>query len=383
MKIEYSDIEHNMITDPKDLKPETLWSETAWSQVPEESLVDHKTKARLCVATLLPFLNGKPDWKGFERSIHWMLACAEAYDVEIVFVLNADTGFIFNLDEAMYREVITRFRASFPEHQIICGTTALGAEGDTFKADWYRPQVEIAQSFDNVEVMIMTSQLLAELEPEAQRDAYLEIADFITVPAIVHSLEPAFIPWAKPFGPWLFHQLASHEKFHAGKISTLDEPHFLYWAAMCRDLGLNFSPHSGDDYGIASAIKIGMPLLIGAGVSGCPLICAAKKMWTTEPFDTRVYKLFEAFQSLEDSVFRLNENGSASDYKHSTAHVLKLMGLLESAEIHPDCPDLRTGDEEAAMIAAMRRPTRVAERLGINLWKGDGNLNAAELKTEN
>jgi len=357
-----------MITLPNDLRPETLWSETVWSRTPEESLVDHKTKARLCVATLLPFLNGKPDWDGFTRSIRWMLACAEAYDVEIVFVLNADTGYIFNLSEEMYAEVITRFRADFPEQKIVCGTTALGAEGGVFKAEWYRPQIEIAQSFDKVEVMIMTSQLLAELEPEAQRDAYLEIAEFITIPAIVHSLEPAFIPWAKPFGPWLFHQLANHEKFHAGKISTLDEPHFLYWASMCRDLGLNFSPHSGDDYGIASAIKMGLPLLIGAGVSACPLICAAKKMWTTEPLDTRVFKLFEAFQSLEDAVFRLNENGSASDYKHSTAVVLKLLGLLESSEIHPDCPDLRTGDEEATMKAAMRRPTRVAEKLGIDLW---------------
>jgi hypothetical protein len=89
-------------------------------------------------------------------------------------------------------------------------------------------------------------------------------------------------------------------------------------------------------------------------------------MWTKTPLDARVYKLFEAFQSLEDAVFRLDENGSAAAYKHSTAHVLKLLGLIESAEIHPDCTDRRPDDEAARMGEALRRPLRVAERLGID-----------------
>ena len=150
-----------------------------------------------------------------------------------------------------------------------------------------------------------------------------------------------------------------------GKISTLDEPHFLYWASMCRDLGLDFTPHSGDDFGIASAIKMGLPLLIGAGVSACPLICAAKKYWHEDTFDSRVYKLFEAFQSLEDSVFRLDEKGSAAGYKHSTAEILKMLGVIESAEIHPHCPDLRAGDEAMRMREALLRPMRMAERMNI------------------
>lgn len=354
-----------MISDPSELKPTTQWDETIWAHTPEEALVDRKTPARLCVATLLPFKNGEPDWEGFERSIRWMLTCAEAYGVEIVFVLNADTGYIFQLDLDLYAEVIRRFRAAFPEPKIICGSTAVGAEGEDFDANWYRPHIETAQSFDNVEIMLMTSRQLNQLDSEKRRDAYFEIAEMLTVPGIVHALEPSFVPWATPFEPWLLHELAQHPKFVGGKISTLDEPHFLYWAAMCRDLDLDFSPHSGDDFGIASAIKLGRPLLIGAGVSACPLICAAKKMWREEPLDTRVYKLFEAFQSLEDAVFRLDENGSAAAYKHSTAHVLKLLGLIDSTEIHPDCTDRRPDDEADRMSEALQRPIRVAERLGI------------------
>lgn len=355
-----------MIADPEHLRPDTDWRETAWARTPEEELADHRSEARLCVATLLPFLGGEPDWEGFERSVRWMRSCAEACGVEIVFVLNADTGFLFQLDEALYAEVIRRFRAAFPEQRIICGATAVGEEGDVFRPEWYRPHLEIAQSFENVEVMIMTSRLLNELDPERRRDAYFEIAEFLDAPGLVHALEPAFVPWATPFGPWLFRELAGHPKFAGGKISTLDEPHFLYWNAMCRDLGLDFVPHSGDDFGIASAIKAGRPLLIGAGVSACPLICAAVKMWREGSFDTRVYKLFEAFQSLEDAVFRLDENGSAAAYKHSTAEVLKLLGLIGSAEIHPDCLDLRPGDEAARMREALARPLRMAERLGIS-----------------
>jgi dihydrodipicolinate synthase/N-acetylneuraminate lyase len=357
--------EQIVIQDPKDLEPNTPWQETLWAHSPEESLTDHTTRSRLCVATLLPFRNGQADWDGFEGSIRWMIASAAEYEVEIVFVLNADTGYIFQLSESLYAEAIRRFRQAFPETTIICGATAVGATGQRFDPEWYRPHLEIAQSFNNVEVMIMTSRLLDELRPEFRRDAYFKILEFVHVPAIVHALEPAFIPWATPFGPWLLHELAGHDKIVGGKISTLDEPHFLYWAAMSRDLRLDFVPHSGDDFGIASAIKMGFPLLIGAGATACPLICAAKMLWTASPLDTRVYKLFEAIQSFEDIVFRLDANGSAAAYKHSTAHVLKLLGLIASSEVHPNCPDRRGDDEEARVREALIRPLHIAKRYGI------------------
>ena len=65
-----------------------------------------------------------------------MISCGEQYGIELVFVLNADTGFIFQLSEDLYREVIARFRAEFPEQRIICGVTATGATGDSFLAEW-------------------------------------------------------------------------------------------------------------------------------------------------------------------------------------------------------------------------------------------------------
>ena len=373
----------DLITDPADLKPDTAWTDTIWAHTSEESLADHQTRARLCIATLLPFADRQPDWQGFENSVRWMQACADHYRTDIAYVLNADTGYIFQLDADLYREVIERFRSILPEARIICGTTALGADPARadFDAGHYQPQIDIAQSFDNVEIMIMTSRGLNSLAPEPRRDAYFEIVDRIRpgIPAIVHALEPSFVPWATPYEPWLLHQLARHPRIDGGKISTLDEPHFLYWAAMCRSLGLDFAPHSGDDYGIATAIRLGLPLLIGAGVSACPLICAARDMWLADNvagkafptsvggdhFDTRVYKLFEAFQSLEDQVFRLNDDSSAAAYKHSTAACLQLLGLIASDEIHPDCPNRRSGDESARMRSALRRPLRVAERLGI------------------
>ncbi len=375
--------ENVLIRDPNELRPDTLWTETRWAHTSVESLADHTTRARLCIATLLPFKNGKPDWQGFENSVRWMQACADHYETDVAYVLNADTGYIFQLDEEMYREVIEQFRNILPDARILCGTTALNTDPDpnNFSATDYRPQIEIAQSFDNVEIMIMTSRPLNGLDPERRRDVYFEIVDLIRqdVPAIVHALGPSFISWATPFEPWLLYQFAQHPRIVGGKISTLNEPHFLYWAAMCRDLGLDFLPHSGDDYDIATAIRIGQPLLIGAGVSACPLICAARDMWLADRvagkafptgiggdhFDTRVYKLFEAFQSLEDDVFRLNEKGSAAAYKHSTAACLQLLGLIASEEIHPDCPDHRGSHELDRMREALRRPLQAAQRLGI------------------
>ncbi len=368
----------DLISNPSDLKPSTSWQETVWAYTSEEELVNHTNKARLCVATLLPFKNQQPDWDGFVKSIQWMVQCGEHYGVEMAFVLNADTGYIFDLSDELYAEVMRRFREAFPTQKFIAGVTARGAEKDeVFKAERYHRLLDIAQSHDNGEVMIMTSRLLNLLEPEARRDAYFEIAEHVTHPAIAHALEPSFVPWASPYEPWLLHQIALHPKYVGGKISTLDEPHFLYWAAMCRGLNLPFAPHSGDDYGIPTAIRLGLPLLIGAGVSACPLICAARDMWLLDSvadkkfktgsgrFDTRVYKLFEAFQSFEDLVFRLDERLSASPYKHSTAHVLHHLGLIEAPEAHPACKDLRGADEAQRMAEALRRPLRVAERLKI------------------
>ena len=367
-----------LISNPRDLTPQTTWRQTKWAWVGEEELVDHTTKARLCAAALLPFRDAQPDWTGFAASIRWMQAAADHYGVELVVVLNADTGYIFDLDDALYAEVLRRFRAEFPTSKFIAGVTARGAEEDTvFKPERYRPLLDIVQQHENCEVMLMTSRWLNALDPERRRDAYYQIAEWLIRPGIVHALEPAFVPWATPYEPWLLWQLAQHPKFVGGKISTLDEPHFLYWAAMCRDLGLDFAPHSGDDFGIATAIKLGLPLLIGAAVSAAPLICAAKDMWLvdgavgkrfptgTGRLETRVYKLFEAFQSLEDQVFRLDARMSASAYKHSTAHVLHELGLIASPEPHPACKDLRGTDEAARMDEALRRARRIAGKLEI------------------
>lgn len=357
-----------MIQKAEELQPDTQWSETVWAHSREEDLMNDQSNPRLCVAALLPFKDGQPDWGSFERMLQWMVKCADHFGVEITFVLNADTGYVFNLSMELYEEVIKRFRSLYPDASFISGVTAVGASSTAFDASCYHPHLEIAQAHRPCEVMIMTSQALNALAPENRRDAYFEIAEKIEVPALVHALEPAFVPWATPFDPWLLHQLAGHEKFVGGKISTLDEPHFLYWASMCRDLGLDFVPHSGDDFGIASAIRMGLPLLIGAGVSACPLICAAKKYWRKDDFDSRIYKLFEAIQSLEDSVFRLDDKGSAAGYKHSTAEILQMLGVIDSAEIHPECPDLRAGNERARMQEALIRPLRITERMNIPFY---------------
>ena len=369
---------NELISNPNDLRPETRWEQTRWAWTSEESLTDHCTKARLCSAVLLPFKNGHPDWKSFSNSIRWIAAAAEHYGVEFVPVLNADTGYIFDLDDTLYAEVLSRFQSDFPTMKFIAGITARGADSDTaFHAERYLPLLEIVQQHENCEVMIMTSRWLNSLDPERRRDGYYTIAEWLIRPGIVHALEPSFVPWATPYEPWLLWQLAQHPKFVGGKISTLDEPHFLYWAAMCRDLKLDFQPHSGDDFGITTAIKTGLPLLIGAASSAAPLICAAKDMWLEDGaigkrfqtgrrgFDTRVYKLFEAFQSMEDQVFRLDARSSAASYKHSTAHALHLLGVIEAPEPHPVCTDRRGPDEAERMRDALRRPLRIAERLAI------------------
>ena len=152
-----------MISDPSELSPATLWSQTSWAEAREEELVDCASTPRLCVAALLPFKDGLPDWGSFERMLQWMSRCAEHFGVEIVFVLNADTGYVFNLSNELYEEVIRRFRALYPQASFISGVTAVGASPTYFRASCYHPHLEIAQAHGPCEVMIMTSQALNAL----------------------------------------------------------------------------------------------------------------------------------------------------------------------------------------------------------------------------
>ena len=153
-----------LISNPADLQPNTPWSGTRWAWTSEEALVSHTAVPRLCVATLLPFKDKQPDWIGFARCIRWMQEAAARYHVEIAFVLNADTGYIFDLTPELYGEVLWRFRAEFPEQKFIAGVTARGAENDTaFQAERYRPLIDMVQQHDNCalsqrEVISITSQ---------------------------------------------------------------------------------------------------------------------------------------------------------------------------------------------------------------------------------
>ena len=65
-------------------------------------------------------------------------------EVEIIFVLNADTGYVFNLSNDLYEEVIQRFRSLYPDAPFISGVTAVDASPDNFKASCYHPHLEIA-----------------------------------------------------------------------------------------------------------------------------------------------------------------------------------------------------------------------------------------------
>ena len=134
-----------MIRNAADLTPETKWDETIWSCAREEKLADPLSKPRLCVAALLPFHDRKPDWQSFERMLIWMSDCAQHFGIDITFVLNADTGYVFNLSDSMYEEVIIRFRALYPRASFISGITAVGADTENFQASSYHSHLDIAQ----------------------------------------------------------------------------------------------------------------------------------------------------------------------------------------------------------------------------------------------
>ena len=124
----------------------------------------------MCVA-LLPFRDGEPDWDGFEKSVSWMLKCAEFSGVEIAFVLNADTGYIFNLSIELYGRCSAAL-GLFSWVTIICGLQQSGQKGKPSARVVFSSHDQI-QQYENAEVMLMTSRQLNILDSEPRRDAII------------------------------------------------------------------------------------------------------------------------------------------------------------------------------------------------------------------
>ena len=103
----------------------------------------------------------------------------------INFVLNADTGYVFNLSHVLYEEVIaTSISLS---KSLYLRVTAVGASPSEFDASCFEHHLEIAQAHglrcDH------DPQALNVLDVERRRDAIKLRKN--QVPALVHALEPA------------------------------------------------------------------------------------------------------------------------------------------------------------------------------------------------
>ena len=128
-----------MIYQADQLRPDTSWSETLWGHSREESLFDDISRPRLCVAALLPFQGGQPDWASFEKMLRWMTACGKHFGVDITFVLNADTGYIFHLSPNFMGGNCS-LQGPVPRSSFICGVTAVGI-CHSFDASTYHPHL--------------------------------------------------------------------------------------------------------------------------------------------------------------------------------------------------------------------------------------------------
>ena len=96
-----------------------------------------------------------------------MSELADHFGVEIVFVLNADTGYVFNLSDEFVRGSDRSFPGSlYPQASFISGVTAVGASPTDFRASCYHPHLEIAQAHGPCEVMIQPPKLSTPWDPK-------------------------------------------------------------------------------------------------------------------------------------------------------------------------------------------------------------------------
>ena len=106
-----------------------------------------------------------------------------------------------------------------------------------------------------------------------------------------------------------------------------------------------FKVFTGNDLAI-DMVMYGSDYLLGLSTFAPDAFARRDAMWETG--DPRFYELNDLLQYLGSFTFR----DPAPAYKHSAAMFLKIRGMLESDQTHPDSPHRSTSDAEVLELIA-------------------------------
>lgn len=304
----------------------------------------------LYCAAYLPFKNEQIDWPSFRKVIQRIVNAGG------IPVINADTGFSFLLTEEQKVEVVKFARREFPNQLLCVGVTVTGDEGKTFHAGAYQRVINDVEIDDKIEIMVMISPGLVALEGDELIAAYESLKMHH---GIVHELTSQFVPFGRQFTPYELHGILSLPQYKAVKTSELFGKAIAPRMAMKELTGVDASILSGVDYKISEAYCIADGILMGAMVLFPRVYRALLELRRAGVSDLSKMDQFEEVmihvQAITNLQFMPNVAHGTFDvgnYRHLTAILLKLLGVIDSEEQPPGT--LRHHKERKGDLHAVR-----------------------------
>jgi len=306
--------------------------------IDSQKLLSPRRKITGISAILLPYKQGgEVDWNGFDAHLIRTLGAG------LVPAVNMDTGYGNLIDDSVREEVLLRTQQITDGRFFVAGVFVRDRSNDQFSMEPYQVGIEQIQRYGGTPIFFQSYGLI-ELPDDQLVDAYQRLArecqDFL-----FFELGKVFAPFGRIYSLEVYHQLMMVPNAIGAKHSSLHRVPEWQRLELRNRVRPDFKVFTGNDLAI-DMVMYGSDYLLGLSTFAPDAFARRDAMWETG--DSGFYELNDLLQYLGAFTFRK----PAPAYKHSAAMFLKIRGMLEHSQTHPDSPHRPEADLKVLEIIA-------------------------------
>lgn len=295
-------------------------------------------------AVLLPFKDnrGTVDWQGFENHV------VRIFEAGLFPAVNMDVGFATLISDDLRDEVLQRTQSIASGRFFVAGAFVNDQPGAKFNLDAYQRTITDIAYHGGVPVLFQ-SYGLTDQSDDAIIDSYHRIS-WASDQFIAFELGTMFAPFGKIYSLDVFRALLHIGPCTGATHASLEREDEWERLALRNQIRPEFKVFTGNDLAI-DMVRFGSDYLLGLSNFAPDLFALRDHYW--EQGSDRFYQLNDLLQYLGAFSFR----DPTAAYKHTAAMFLKMQGMIECDETHPDSPTRPPSDREVlkSMLTSLNR----------------------------